>query len=104
MSEAKVRFASLASLEDEVGKEQTFSFQCPKHVSRRCGDLIIKGRTDLKHDPQGQNGGIAQWGWDGDRINPTFTPSVNCKGCWHGFIEKGRCVTGAKTDEPEPVK
>ena len=102
MSDAKIRFDSLDELECEVGKEQTFEFQCPKHRNRRCGSLIIKGRTDLPHDPQGQNGGIAQWNWDGDRDRPTFTPSVNCGGCWHGYIEKGRCVDTAKNDEPEP--
>lgn len=105
MSDAKVKFERLDDCDEaSAGREQTFSFACPKHAGRRCGNLIIKGRTDLKHDPQGANGGIAQWGWDGDRASPTFTPSIDCKRCWHGFIEKGRCVTVQKIDEPEPVK
>lgn len=103
MSDAKVTFDSLDEMHVEPGKEQTFSFQCPKHLRRRCSGLIIAGRTDLKRDPQGQNGGIAQWNWDGNRETPTFTPSINCSSCWHGFIEKGRCLDAQRQEEPEPV-
>lgn len=100
MSDAKVTFEMLGHEPAEVGKEQRFSFNCPLH-DRRCCGLIIAGRTELKHDPQGKNGGIAQWGWDGNRTQPTFNPSVNCKNCWHGHIKKGRCVSVNNTDEPE---
>jgi hypothetical protein len=55
----------------------------------------------LKRDPQGQNGGIAQWDWNGDRNSPTFTPSVNCGSCWHGYIRDGRAVDCNGNDEPE---
>jgi Family of unknown function (DUF6527) len=110
MSAANVRFYldTLTCAEEdigkecEVGKEQTFSFSCPKY-KRRCGDLIIVGRTDYKHDPSNSNGGVAQWNWDGNRASPTFTPSVNCTGCWHGFIRSGRCVSAQGIDEPEPI-
>jgi len=87
--------------ECEIGKEQTFSFSCPKY-KRRCGDLIIAGRTASKRGPK-ESGGTAQWDWDGNRVAPTFTPSVNCIGCWHGFIRSGRCVNTGGADEPEPV-
>lgn len=104
MSDAKVTFARLDNYDAAPGGEQTFSFQCPKKLARRCQGLIIKGRTHLKYDPQGKNDGIAQWGWDGNRVAPTFTPSINCGGCgWHGYIEKGRCVDVQKKDEPEPT-
>src|SRR5258708_29912033 len=63
MSDAKVRFDALDHLTAEPGKEQTFGFNCPKY-DRRCEGLIIAGKTDLKRDGQGQNGGIAQWDWD----------------------------------------
>lgn len=102
MSDAVVKFETLNDLEAAPGQEQAFSFACPKH-RRRCGSLIIAGKTTLKHDPQGQNGGIAQWAWDGNREKPTFSPSVNCGSCWHGFIENGRCVDVSKNDEPEPA-
>jgi hypothetical protein len=101
MSDAKVTFHTLEWEPAESGKEQEFSFTCPKK-GRRCEGLIIKGRTDLKHDPQGQNGGIAQWEWDGNRDRPTFSPSVNCGGCWHGYIRNGRCVDTSGAEEPEP--
>ena len=103
MSDAKVTFATLDDLEAVVGKEQTFSFACPKHAGRRCEGLVIKGRTRFLHDPNGKNGGIAQWEWNGDRSSPTFTPSINCTACWHGYVKNGRCVSAANTDEPEPV-
>jgi Family of unknown function (DUF6527) len=82
-----------------AGQEATFSFQCPK-ADRRCGDLMIHGRTGLKHDPNGQNGGHPHWNWDGNRDTPTFTPSVNCKGCWHGYIRGGRCFNTGGQEEP----
>lgn len=100
MSDAQVRFDSLDALDAAPGAEQTFSFQCPRH-KRRCGNLVIAGRTDLKRDPQGQNGGVAQWHWDGNRERATFKPSVDCKGCWHGYIRAGRCVDQQGNDEPE---
>lgn len=113
MSDAKVQFhrvedgrqRSWAQNREPVepGQEQAFSFACPLH-DRRCGDLVIAGRTALKRDPNGKNGGIAQWDWDANRESPTFTPSVNCKGCWHGYIRQGRCVTTHGNDEPEVVK
>lgn len=112
MSDAKVQFhrvedgreRSWASSREpvQVGQEQAFSFACPKH-ERRCGNLVIAGRTGLKRDPNGLNGGIAQWDWDGNVEAPTFAPSVNCKGCWHGYVRKGRCVDVHDKDEPEHV-
>lgn len=106
MSDARVTFARLSELYDPPsGQEQTFAFNCPKKNGRRCEGLIISQRTNLPHDPQSKNGGIAQWEWPNapDRSTPTFTPSINCGRCgWHGYIEKGRCVNTAKQDEPEP--
>jgi hypothetical protein len=100
MSDAKVKFDSLDALDVAPDAEQTFSFQCPRH-NRRCGELVIAGRTDLKRDPNGQNGGVAQWEWDGNRERPTFSPSINCNRCWHGYIRNGRCVDTQGNDEPE---
>ncbi len=81
------------------GQEQSFSFACPKY-GRRCGDLIIVGRTAVKRD-NSRKDGVPQWEWDGNAVSPTFTPSVNCQGCWHGFIRKGRCVDVAGQEEPQ---
>jgi hypothetical protein len=101
VSDAQVRFDTLEYLEAKPGEEQTFGFKCPLR-GRRCEGLVVAGKTDLKRDPQGHNGGIAQWDWNGNRDRPTFSPSINCGGCWHGYIENGRCVSVQKTDEPEP--
>jgi hypothetical protein len=102
MSAADVWFSTVDGIEAPFGQEQVFSFACPKHAGRRCEGLVIAGRTTLKRDPQGQNGGIAQWDWDGDLIRPTFSPSVDCGGCWHGYIRGDRCVSVGGSDEPEP--
>jgi len=99
MSDAKVLFHRYESEHrwsrerDGVpaGQEQAFSFQCPLH-DRRCGDLVIAGKTAHARDPNNGNGGIAQWDWDGNREQPTFSPSINCKGCWHGYIRAGQTV------------
>jgi len=102
VSDAKVTFETLGYDPSPPGGEQRFSFACPKHKGRRCEGLLILGRTGLRHDPQGQNGGAAHWGWDGNREAPTFTPSIDHKGCWHGYIRGGRCVDTGGNEEPEP--
>ena len=80
-----------------------------EHSPTMCANLLIAEGPHsfphgIKRDPQAQNGGSPQWGWNGDRKTPTFHPSINCeKHCgWHGYIESGRCVNTAKQDEPEP--
>lgn len=100
MTAANVTFLSFDKEEGEAGWRQQFGFDCPKHKGRRCEGLTIAGTTDLKRDGQGQNGGIAQWDWNGDPDRPTFSPSINCKSCWHGYIRNGRCVNTSGQDEP----
>jgi hypothetical protein len=100
MADARVRFHQLDTLDAKPGQEQTFSFQCPKH-NRRCEGLVIAGKTDLKRDGQGKNDGVAQWDWDHLRERPNFVPSINCNGCWHGYIRAGRTVDCSGKDEPE---
>jgi len=105
MSDAEVKFWPDMDEEDYLkgavpGAEENFSFRCPKQANYRCGYLLIAGRTKHKRDGNNQNGGVAQWDWDGNREAPTFTPSINCKGCWHGYIRAGRCVDTAGKDEP----
>lgn len=103
MSAAVVIFHRLDSLNSLPGEEQTFSFNCPNRRGGHCEGLIIRCRTNLPHDPQGKNGGVAQWTWNEDRASPTFAPSINCGTCgWHGFIKNGRCVNTDQQDEPEP--
>lgn len=101
MSDAKVTFEDIGYEPAAPGQEVRFDFNCPKHA-RRCGGIIIAGRIPgLKRDGQNQNGGVAMWDWDGNRETPTFSPSINCGRCWHGYIENGRCVTAQKVEEPE---
>lgn len=103
MSDAHVKFFSADRHEASLGAERNFSFRCPKSGDR-CGHLLIAGRAPgVKRDGQNQNGGRAMWTWNGNRERPTFSPSINCLSCWHGYIEDGRCVSVAKVDEPEPL-
>ena len=101
MSAADVKFKDAMRREAAPGEEVTFSFQCPKRP-HACGRLLIAGRTPIKRDGLNEHDGMAQWDWDGNREAPTFSPSIQCRGCWHGYIEAGRCVSTAKEDEPEP--
>lgn len=102
MSAANVTFEKLGYDPAAPGDEQAFEFDCPKH-KRRCGAIVIAGRTTLPRNGQNINGGIAQWDWTNapNRDAPTFSPSINCGTCWHGFIENGRCVDVSKRDEPD---
>jgi hypothetical protein len=108
MSEAKVEFLDLAGnfcANDKLPCR--FTFNCVNRNKNRdprlkpilCANLLIaEGKYSEKHglkrDPQGQNGGKPQWDWDGNKENPTFSPSINCSGhCgWHGYIKQGKCV------------
>ncbi len=103
MSNAQVQFETLDFDPAGPGQEDRFGFKCPKYPTNRCEGLIILDRIDAPHDPQGQHGGIPQWGWNNNREAPTFTPSINCGMCgWHGYIQNGRCVDTNKNEEPEP--
>ena len=103
MSDAKVTFEDKDHNPAAPGAEVYIYYQCPK-FAHACGPLLIAGRTTIPRDPNNQNGGKAQWNWNGNREAPTLTPSVNCSRCWHGYIENGRCVNTAKQDEPEPIR
>lgn len=102
MSDAAVKFYEIDGVTPASSETAAcFGFTCPKGRGH-CSGLLIVGRTDLKRDPQAKNGGHAMWRFDGDTDAPTFSPSINCGGCWHGFIERGRCVDTKHQDEPEP--
>lgn len=104
MSAAEVKFYDADGYTQvSPDKAVRFGFTCPKGRGH-CVGLLIAGRTPLKRDGQGKNGGVPMWDFDGNAEAPTFTPSVNCGSCWHGFIERGRCVDTSRRDEPEPVK
>lgn len=95
MSDAKVTFHNGYFKDAAPGEEKFFSFACPKLKDHVCAFLLIRDRSGSPNRPS--------WIWDGDRVNPTFTPSVNHTTCWHGYIEKDRCVSVSKVDEPEPT-
>jgi hypothetical protein len=108
MSEAQVEFLNMAGNPIAEGELPCrFTFRCvnwnkdknPNFRIIKCANLLIaEGEYSAKHgikrDPQGLNGGKPQWNWDGNRENPTFTPSIDCSGhCgFHGYIRAGHCV------------
>jgi len=61
-----------------------FGFECPKHPGRMCSGLVLRG------NPEGLKPPKQTWAWDGNREAPTFSPSINCARCSHGFIEAGK--------------
>lgn len=100
MADAKVVFETTDFDFAPAGKEQAFEFNCPLR-DRRCGSLVIAGRTSLVRDGTGRNG-TPQWDWDHNRERPSFAPSINCGGCgWHGYIRGGRTVSCSNKDEPD---
>ncbi len=114
MSAAQVQFLTLEGEPCPPGQQpQRFSFRCvnrnkgknPRLHPTQCGELLIANSGHgIKRDGQNQNGGRAQWDWDGNRDAPTFNPSINCSAhCgWHGYIVAGRCMNAERTqDEPE---
>ncbi len=116
MTEAAVQFLDIHGEPCPDGQRPArFTFRCvgwnrgrdPRLPQSTCNNLLIaegphSAAHGIKHDGQGQNGGRPQWRWDGNREAPTFSPSINCadRGCWHGYIRNGRCVSVAGTDEP----
>lgn len=60
----------------------------PKWMSFPCPGKSGVARCMVPLSPQ-RNGNGATWQWNGDREKPTLTPSINCHGCWHGFITDG---------------
>lgn len=39
------------------------------------------------------------WKLTGTPDHPTITPSINCDGCWHGYIENGIFKSTSKVPE-----
>ncbi len=108
MTTANVSFLDLDGETCPEGqKPARFSFDCVGHNRGKdprlprtpCAELLIaEGKFSAAHgimrDPDGSHGGRPQWDWDGNRKEPTFSPSINCGAhCgWHGYIRGGRCV------------
>ena len=63
-------------------KEASLLFTCPCGCGK-IGAIVIGSETE--HG----------WKWNGDRVNPTFTPSVlQVKGCgWHGYLTNGEWIS-----------
>ena len=64
------------------GREHNLTFTCPCGCGK-IGAVIIE--TDKEKG----------WKWNGDKINPTFTPSIlQCGGCqWHGYLTNGEWIS-----------
>jgi hypothetical protein len=116
MSAADVKFLTIEGRECSGQLPAWFKFRCvngnrnrhPRLPARECARLLIaegphSAAHGVKRDGNNQNGGRAQWDWDGDRDAPTFRPSINCAShCgWHGYIRAGRCVETDGADSPE---
>ena len=87
-----------------TGRPTRFAFACPRRPGHRCAGLLIEGGP-LYDGVVTRGPGRHCWAWNGDRVKPTFTPSINClthnpkdpaekyAGCgWHGHITNGKIV------------
>lgn len=92
MTAANVTFETLNYEPADPGQEERFGFDCPKRKRSSCEGLLIRGK--------GNDVPNKTWEWDGNRESATFVPSIDCKGCWHGYIRDGRCVDTGGKDEP----
>ena len=61
----------------DVGR---FAFACRSQKGNRCS---INIRNAGYNFPQ------HNWNLTGTPDTPTISPSINCDGCWHGYIEQG---------------
>ncbi len=71
----------------EVGR---FGFRCRCNPNSWC-DVNVKNAGYVI--PQ------RNWVLTGSIDAPTLHPSINCGGCWHGYIEQGVFLTTAKKPE-----
>lgn len=94
MSNAQVTFQNEKRDPAKPGEEFYFSFVCPNR--RHCDLLQIRKGKGQTPKPS--------WEWDGNVESPTFGPSINHQGCWHGYIRQGRCFDTQGNEEPEPEK
>lgn len=74
-------------------KPARFAFQCPR-TGKTCSDFLING-AELAPGIKIQRGKTkaSVWDFNGDKENPTFSPSILCYGCeFHGYIKNGEIV------------
>lgn len=65
----------------DADRQGRLAYRCPR-TGQPCGEIII----GKEHKPQL---GCPTWQWDGNLEAPTLTPSINCRGCWHGYLRAG---------------
>lgn len=73
--------------DDGNGNPKWMWFRC-QNKSAEDGDQCCVALR-----PSQKNAVGASWQWDGNKEKPTITPSINCAGCWHGWIRNGEFVT-----------
>lgn len=58
-------------------------------------ELLEIYRGEMSHVPitTGEKKQARYWLWDGNREEPTISPSIDIVGVWHGFIRKGKLET-----------
>jgi hypothetical protein len=77
------------STTDHVGR---LAFRCRSNPQSQCSVNVANA---------GYNIPKRNWKLTGTIDAPTLTPSINCHGCWHGFIEKGIYLNTNKKPEAD---
>jgi hypothetical protein len=59
-----------------------------------CIHIMLPGHTLICIPIQkGSAPGNRVWGWDGNEVMPTLTPSIHTIDHWHGYLTNGRLVS-----------
>lgn len=80
---------SLLSAYLRAGQGNSLSFWCPG-----CNSA---------HMIQYGEGSGPRWGWNGDEVRPTFTPSINVLGIKHDMTDAEQVAYDAAFDEVGPM-
>lgn len=78
---------------DRLEQVDRVAFQC-RMKGRKPGNWCSVNIKDRGHDAENRN-----WSLAGTLDAPTLQPSINCGGCWHGFVRDGVFY---KTDNATP--
>lgn len=72
----------------DVGR---FEFACRSQTARCSVNIVAAGYNLVRRN----------WNLTGTVDEPTIAPSINCGGCWHGFIKGGVFLDTGKHPEAE---
>lgn len=84
--------ASPAHLPLTLANAQGVMFGCPQCSGPKSHSILCWFRN--RGVPDNETPGPGRWDVSGASLEDlTLSPSVNVKGCWHGFVRNGEIIT-----------